>query len=227
MDFERAEWLRVLQLLLPPGRERPGALYNWLHYIDTVHVTDIGWLGSRPFVAADSMLQVLRADAADNKAAWQDFWGDDYPVVARLLLNRSRATEKDTRNVAMYGNIDQQVMEDGIDKFVVFCGQAHADKANKGSLAGLLLSNKRYRNKLACMAMACKNCYDWQQPGSGIAPYRAPYTYYKDSALLDGIFDKYFDGNCKYTLLPSKTIEDGKVYRYSDYLILLKDQPVY
>ena len=73
--------------------------------------------------------------------------------------------------------------------------------------------------------MTCRNCYDWQlKPKYRFAENRAPYTYYLDKKMMDEIYSKYFNVNCKYTLLPTPAVKHVIVKRFSDYIILMKDQ---
>lgn len=227
VDFERMDFLKVLKLLMPAGIERPKEISGVLHYIDTVQMSSIGWLKSEVQKTQDSVYELIRADLDSNRKLYKQYFGDNCRIVKRIMLNENTFSNFSHRNNAMYQNIIKQVEQDDIKKFVVFSGLAHANKEHKGSVYGLLARNKRFKNKFADIAMACKNCYDWQQPQNGIVPFKAPYTYYLDSLLMNNIFNAFFNAGCKYTLIPAELINDHKVSKYSDYIILMKDQPEY
>lgn len=222
MDFERIEFLSVLKQLGVSGHERPKEIASVLRYIDTVKVPSPGWQGSEAQQRQDSIYKWIRGAVALHRESYRQYYGDDYSTVAQMLLNENTLANFPQRNAAMYANILRQAGQDSIKKFLVFSGLAHADKAREGSVCNLLCNNKKY--KLADIAMTCKNCYDWQQPEKGIQPFKAPYTYYKDTALMNGMYGNYFNGDCRYMLLPANAISDNKVRRYSDYIILMKDQ---
>ncbi len=227
MDFERVEFLKVLKLLTPAEVQKLKEIAAILSYIDSVRQPAIGWLGSDNQNRQDSIYETIRADFDTNKLFYKQYFGNDYKIVRQIMKNPGTYRNFSNRNNAMYQNILNQADKDGIEKFMVFSGLAHANKEHDGSLCGLLLHNKQYKHKLLDIAMTCKNCYDWQQPRNGIAPFKAPYTYFKDTMLMNSIYDKYFSEDCKYTLLPSGSIDDNKVRKYSDYIILMKDQPEY
>jgi hypothetical protein len=98
--------------------------------------------------------------------------------------------------------------------------------AHKRTLGGAIRRTSQFKGRFMDIAMTCKNCYDWQlKPQYRFAENRAPYTYYLNHPLMDEIYKEYFNARCKYTLLPSDEISDPTVKRYSNYIILMKDQP--
>jgi len=227
MDFERMEFVKVLRLLRPAGSEKPKEIRSTLEYIDTIRLPAIGPLNSDEQKTQDSIYEHLREVVKTNRDLFEQYYGADFKIVEQIMFNESTYADFHQRNSAMYNNIVKQVEDEQIKKFIIISGLAHANKEHEGSVCGLLLQNKLFKHKLADIGMVCKNCYDWQQPQNGQVVYKAPYTYCKDSLLMGDIYEKNAAAGCKYTMIPADAVIDNRVYKYSDYIILLKDQPEY
>ena len=144
------------------------------------------------------------------------------------MFNENTYDRFGKRNGSMYQNMLKQIERDSIQKFIVLAGLQHGNMAHRRTLAGMTKKNASFKQTFLDIAMTCKNCYDWQlKPQYRFAENRAPYSYYLDKKLMNEIYNEHFNGACKYTLLPSRAIDDPKVRRFSNYIILMKDQPAF
>ena len=238
MDFERLDFIKALKLLMPPGKEKPKDISAMLHFIDTLSVTDINnsplelekrWPALAGHFVGESLLYgSIKNDIKKNRSLYQQYYGENFKTVAQIMFNENTFGKFDQRNKTMYRNMKKEIKEQGIKKFITFNGLAHGDKSDPKtrSLCYRLAESKPFKNKLAVIATLCKNCYNWELiPRYRDVPYYAPPTYKKDTALLNSIFDHYSNPKCKYTLIPSLTTGNSKVENFSDYLILMRDQP--
>ncbi len=225
MDFERAEFLKVLKKLMPNDKQKPLDIYTTLAYIDTVTIQDIGVINSEEMVAYNSLYEDIRDEIDANRATYESYYGANFATVEEIMFNEDTYNDYNKRNKTMYSNILKQIERDSIKKFVTFAGLQYGNMAHKRTLAGMLKKNDAFHDRFVNIAMTCRNCYDWQlKPKYRHAENRAPYTYYLDKKMMDEIYTKFFNANCKYTLLPTPVIKHIIVSRFSDYIILMKDQ---
>ncbi len=230
MDFERMEFLKVLKLLMPPGKEKPQPIAAMLTYIDTVSIptanADIHDK-DEPGHIFNALYDSIRRNIEQNKQLYSQYYGAGYKVVEQIMFNENTFAKYANRNAAMYHNIIKAAQEQGIRKFIVFAGLNHADMsyAATQSLCNRLSETPAYKHKLTSIAMVCKNCYDWElAPAYRQAAYRAPATYVSDTTLVSNIFKRFYNSGCSYTMLPSAAVNDSRVSNCSQYIILLKDQ---
>ena len=225
MDFERAEFLKVLKKLMPEGKEKPLDIYTTLAYIDTVTIQDIGIINSEEMVAYNSLYEDIRDEIDANRATYESYYGANFKTVEDIMFNADTYNNYNKRNKTMYQNMLTQIQRDSITKFIVFAGLQYGNMAHKRTLAGMIKKNDAFHDRFVNISMTCRNCYDWQlKPKYRHAENRAPYTYYLDKKMMDEIYSKFFNANCKYTLLPTPVIKHIIVSRFSDYIILMKDQ---
>ncbi len=226
MDFERAEFLKVLKMLAPKDKEKPLDIYTTLSFIDTVTIDTIGWLHGDIQRSYGSLYEDIRAEIDDNRSAFEQYFGDNMKQVDEIMYNEDTYSRFGKRNKTMYTNVVNEIERDSIKKFIVFAGLNHGNMAHKKTLAGSIKKKTGFKGRFVNIAMTCKNCYDWQlKPQYRFAPNRAPYTYYLNRSLMDDIYKEYFNSSCKYTLLPSAEVDDPTVKRFSNYIVLMKDQP--
>ena len=221
MDFERVEFLKVLKLLLPKGKEKPVEIVETLSFIDTINVDRI----SRVDDIQDTLYERIRYSMTRHTDAYEQFYGASFKIVAGIMFNVNTFRKFNARNKTMYHNMMKQMEESGVKKFVAFNGAQHAMK-DRGILCGDLNRSKVFKNKLVDIVFTCKNCYDYNgtfsHPGGTTRPFETPY---RSGTDMSNEYDRYFNATCKYTLLPSELSDKKKVQKYSDYIILIKDQP--
>jgi len=221
MDFERVEFLRVLKMQMPVGKEKPAEIAATLSYIDTINVKRISYQDD----IQDSIYEYILSHMKQHTDAYTQYYGANFKIVADIMFNVNTLRKFKFRNKTMYRNMMKQIEESDIKKFVTFNGMQHAMKS-KGMLCGDLERTKAFKNKLADITMVCKNCYDYNgtfsHPGGNTWAFEAPYK--KGTDMTDE-YNKYFNNACKYTLLPSGASDRRQVRKFSDYIILMKDQP--
>ena len=221
MDFERVEFLKVLKVLVPNGKEKPVEIAAMLSFIDTIIVNRISYRDD----IQDSLYESIRSIMKQHTDACEQYYGANFKTVAGIMFNENTFKRFKMRNKTMYHNMLKQMEESGIKKFVTFNGAQHAMK-DKGILCGDLRRNAAFKNKLVDITFTCKNCYDYNgtfsHPG-GIM--RAFETTYKKGTDMSDEYNRYFNNACKYTLVPSSVSDKKQVRKYSDYIILIKDQP--
>ena len=221
MDFERAEFLKVLKMLMPMGKEKPSEISGVLSYIDTVNLNRI----SNSDDIQDSLYTVIRNDMKQHNSTYEQYYGDKFKTVASIMYNVNSFNKFNSRNKTMYRNMEQQIEDDGIKKLITFNGAAHAWK-DKGCLCGDLLRGAAFKNKLVDITFVCKNCYDYNgsfsHPGGRIWELEQSFNKVKE---MDTEYDKYFNNGCRYTLMPASLSDKKNVRINTDYIILIKDQP--
>jgi hypothetical protein len=228
MDFERIGFLKVLKLLTPHGVQPSRGIATVLQYIDTATVGELAQLHTALFEAQNAIYNYIRTDMENNKSLYKKYYGANYHIIKDIMFNENTYDAFKDRDRTMYRNIMKQVEEDSISKFIVFCGMNHGDKtnANSGTLCYRLASNPAIKNKLVDMAMICRHCFDYQlKPGSRNAAYRGPSVYSRDTSMAHSIYTKHSRKDCQYTLIPSVLTGSHTAEEFSDYIILLKDQP--
>ncbi len=225
MDFERAEFLKVLKILMPQGKEKPLDLYTTLAYIDTVVIDKIGLINSEEQKAYNSLYEDIRNEIEENRESYEQYYGVNFKTVEEIMFNEDTYNNYGKRNKTMYRNMEKQIERDSIKKFITFAGLQYGNMAHKRTLSGMIKKNSAFHDRFVNIAMTCRNCYDWQlKPQYRQAVNRAPYTYYLDKKVMDEIYTKFYNGNCKYTLLPTSAVDEHIVERYSNFIILMKDQ---
>ncbi len=222
IDFERIEFIKVLRLLKPMEKTVSWAIKNTISFIDTVSLQNSPALYSEDFSEQNEIYEKVRTEMQANRQEFEYYYAEDFSVVAKMMFNENTYRNYDNRNRAMYHNLIAEMTSEGIKKFVLFAGMNHGNKNGLLTLSNRLKKNKVLRNHFAEMDMLCKDCYE----GHLHFDYKGPNSFDK-LILMPAIYDKYFNLACKYTMIATDTIEDSKVQHYSDYLILMKDQPDY
>jgi len=226
IDFERGEFLKVLRWLSPKDKEKPALIADILMLIDTVSVPKVTELNSASFKYQNMIYRRISEEMKKNETLFKLYYGANFRMISDIVFNPATYHSYSGREKAMYLNIEKQIERDDIKKFVVFTGIKHADNAKATGLPMLLSNTHVLKNKLVNIAMICKNCYDWQlKPEYRTAAFRAPYTYLEDTALLNSIYTRHYETSCKYIMFPVDSVDDDKVQRYSDYILLMKNQP--
>jgi len=228
MDFERIEFLKVLKLLMPKGKEKPGTIFRTLEYIDTVAVRELARVHSDSSYVLENIYERLRDSIVNNKEEYRRYFGLNFKTVEEIMFNVDTYIGFDERNKMMYHNITKQTERDGVKQFIVISGMNHGSKSYLGwrSLCYRLAKRKQFRGKVADIAMLCKNCYDWQlKPEYRHAAFRGPAPYITDTTLINNIYNEYYKADCKYRMIETDRIDDKRVRKFSDYVVLMKDQP--
>ena len=231
MDFERMDFLKVLKILMPPEKDKPWKIREFLFYIDTVTISDVNADindKEHPGSMFNAIYDSIRNDMKINRDVYLKYYGAAFEEVEKIMFNENTFKKYEQRNETMYKNMMKDFEIYGLRKFILFSGLNHADMSNKkrGTLCYKLKNTPDFTNNLANITMVCKNCYDWQlQPQYQHSDFRAPATYSYDTVLLYNIFIQNFNKSCKYSLIPSSVVENKNVQLFSNYLILMKDQP--
>lgn len=230
MDFERMTFFKTLKLLMPAGKQKPSGIATVLNWIDTGRVIDGNWdIRDRqhPMRLLTKVYDSIQHHIANNRSQYEAYYGASFKDVARIMFNENTYAKYADRNRGMYANILKEVQNGNIKKYVVFAGLNHANRQGGYTLCAQLVATPGLKDKLATIAMVCNTCYDWQQPKLGIAPFRGAATYAADTAMLSRIYRQHFDTACTYTLLPTTAVRYERVADFSQYLLLVRDQPEY
>ena len=219
VDFERLEFLKVFKLLIPKE-------YN----------TDNSTFAKKLFADYDTLIKSInnykefnklfiryKKYFASNLNEIKIIYGDNFHYLEDVFYNPASQENFKGRNDAMYDNIIAYVSQNNLKKIIGFFGMNHTNSENSKSLVGKLTNGNTFKNILN-ISMVCKNCFDWQQYIK-VADYSGPYTYQLDKALMESLFKNYFLADCNYTIIPTTVINNEKVKSFSNYIILLKDQP--
>ncbi len=229
MDFERMDFVKALKLMMPKDKERPVHIRDMLSYLDTLTIKNANADIHNKDRAGNQLNQLydsVRQHFVNNRSAYRRYYGPYYKDVEQILLNENTFSKYADRNKAMYHNVVTDLKHEKIKKFIVFAGLNHANKEGGYTLCSQLMNDARLKGSLATIAMVCKDCYDWQQkPEHRFEPFRGPLTYVADTVLLNDTYERYYNTACSYTLLPAVITANKKVKDFSDYLILMKDQP--
>ncbi len=222
IDFERIEFIKVLRMLKPHEKTIPLSIKNTIRFIDTVTLQNEPALYTEDFSEQNDIYEKVRAEMDANRQEFEFYYAEDFPVVARMMFNENTYRNYDKRNKAMYHNTVKEMADDGIQKFVLFAGMNHGNKNGLGTLSNRLKNNKQLQHHFAEIDMLCKDCYE----GHVHFDYKGPNSFDK-LVLMPIIYNNYFNTGCKYTMIATDTIEDKIAQHYSDYLILMKEQPDY
>jgi hypothetical protein len=91
--------------------------------------------------------------------------------------------------------------------------------------AGLLAKDPLYRDSIINFEVICKDCYSWgERPRWAHREITAPGTIERDKELINGIYNQYFR-SCAYPIVPTARINDERIKRYCNYIILMKNEP--
>jgi hypothetical protein len=229
VDFERPEFLKVLRMMMPPSKERPAEIADVLQYIDTVNIPEIARLQGEQTYDQYRIYERVRNSMIGHREIVAQYFGSNFKTVEQVIFNGNTYAGYNKRDSTMYDNIVRAVEQLKIKKWLTINGLNHSDKlaATKRSLAWRLAHDARFANSFVDIAMLCKNCYDAQLRGKPAAPFKGPPSYGRDPALMGRIFGKFFDNKCAYTLLPASATGEDRVKSSYDYIILMKDQPVF
>jgi hypothetical protein len=231
MDFERMDFVKALKLMMPKDKERPAQIRGILSYLDTLSIKSANADIHNKDRAGNELNQLydsVRQHFITNRTAYRKYYRPYFKDVEQVLLNENTLSKYADRNKAMYHNVVKDLKNEKIKKFIVFAGLNHANKEGGFTLCSRLMNAEGLKDRLATIAMICKDCYDWQQkPEHRFESFRGPLTYVADTVLLKSIYQRYYSAACPYTLLPAATTANKKVTDFSDYLILMRDQPEY
>ena len=226
MDFERIEFLKVLKILKPKDHTPPTEIDSIITYIDTVNIGSKPQLHSDVFKAQNEIYEHLRTSFSTHENAFKEYYGANFKTVKSILTNKDTYSNFAIREKTMFENVTEQTKEEGITKYIIFSGLNHGNSSYSIHRSLCYRLGKRRRNKIANISMICQNCYDWQARPT-IQPYRAQYTYVKDTTTLLQLYKTNFNPYCKYTLLPSSITDNDNINANSNFILLMKDQPEY
>lgn len=219
VDFERLEFLKVLKLLIPKEYNTNNSTFTkkLVNDYDTL-IKSID-----DYKEFNKLFKSYKNYFKDNLNEMRLIYGDNFHYLEDIFYNPASQENFKERNEAMYENTFAAVSQNDIKKIIGFFGLNHTNSKKSYSLVGKLINGTTFKNVIN-ISMVCKNCFDWQQYIK-IAEYSGPYTYQRDKVLMESLFSKYFLPACKFTVIPTDAINDEKVKSFSNYLILLKDQP--
>ena len=219
VDFERLEFLKVLKLLIPnEGNTNNLPFTKKLinDYDSLIKIID-------GYKAFNKLFNSYKNYFVNNKNEMKEIYGKNIHYLEDIFYNPASLDKFKERNETMYKNIISAVTENKLKKIIGFFGLNHTNSEKSYSLVSKLKNDTVFKN-VVNISMICKNCFDWQQYIK-IADYSGPYTYQNDKDLMESLFSKYFHSDCKFTLISTDAINNKKVKSFSNYLILLKDQP--
>jgi len=219
VDFERIEFLKVLKLLIPKDYNTNNSDFtkNLLKDYDSIIIS------VKNYKDFNKLFSNYKNYFKANTPIINSIYGRNFKYIEDIFLNNSSQENFKERNETMYANVMEIVKKDSIKKVIGFFGMNHTNSEKSYSLIGKLIEDKYFKN-IINISMLCKNCFDWQQYIK-VSDYSGPYTYQRDKNLMESIFNNYFLTDCKFTIIPTSIIKAEKVKSFSDYLILLKDQP--
>jgi hypothetical protein len=221
IDFERMEFVKALKLLHPMAKLTPREIAATIQYLDTLNIAGVN---------NDSLVRIyecIKQDIDTNRTFYTRYFGANIKTVDQIMFNENTMGKYAERNTTMYRNLLKQTQSSGIKKFIAFVGMNHADKADETSFCSLVAKSDSFKGTVTNIAMVCKNCFDLQLTPDKQTTWRAPYTYEKDSLPLNDIYLKHYGRTCKYMLIPTEPLKDDKVKKFSQYLVLMKNQPEY
>lgn len=221
-DFERMEFLKVLKMLMPGDIEKPEKIAATLNYISSAQVANVN------NDTLKAIYKAIRENMDSNMDLYGQYYGEQYALVQNIMFNNNTEERYPARNEEMFWNVMTELENDGVKRFLVIAGMNHADNSDPNSMCSRLKQQKEFKDKVVTIAMVCKNCFDLQLPsGNEPIPFRGPRTYEKDITLMDGIYKRFCNLATWYPLIATKLIGAETPMIFSDYIILLKDQPVY
>lgn len=222
MDFERIEFLKVLRMLKPENKDKPVVIATTINYLDTLNLRRL----ERTDDIQDSVYKAVRREMSNHKVEYAWYYGSNYKTVSDIMFNPDEFRKYNSRNTTMYKNMKSQIEQYHIKKFITFNGLQHGDMNQKGILCGNLKIKMGLKNKLADISFLCKNCYDfngtWSHPVGGVHEFEQPF---RTGTNFDLLFSGYFNNACKYTFVPTKNLKNKKLRKFSDFVILMKDEP--
>lgn len=219
VDFERLEFLKVLKLLIPKEYNINNSTFlkNLIADYDTlIKIID-------DFKEFNKLFKSYKSYFNSNLNEIRSIYGDNFHYIEDIFHNPASEEKFKDRNDAMYENTIAAVSQNNLKKIIGFFGMNHTNSEKSYSLIGKLIKGNTFNNVIN-LSMVCKNCFDWQQYIK-VADYSGPYTYQRDKDLMESLFKNYFLPDCKFTIIPTNVINNEKVKSFSNYLILLKDQP--
>lgn len=219
VDFERIEFLKVLKLLLPKDKNPDNSIFTQTLYKEYDSLIE----NVNDYKVFNKLFSRYKKYFSKNIEELKTIYGTNFYLVESIFSNKSSQKRFNHRNETMYGNIKEAVQKNSITKFLGFFGLNHTNSEKSYTLVGRLI-NDNSLNRVLNISMICKDGYDWQQYIKTFE-YAGPYTYYRDKNLMDSIFANFYLKDCKYTIVETKTINNEKVSSFSNYLILMKDQP--
>jgi|GEM_PF-3399322 len=240
MDYENSHFFKTLYYLMPAGKEKPKKISKTLSHIERK--------GPRKHLIRYPKYNKIKREIYKNIDLYREYYGDSFGLVSDVMftpanIDASVAYAKRTSHIHRHGtiiyrdsamcyNVRKQIKQDSIKKFIVFVGAMHSNKARRNSLYTNMVNSSGTGGQYANFALAFKNT----DPD---AKYRNKYryliamdendkeiTYDTNFAILEAIYEKYFNHDCRYTMISTKDIADGTtdtdLKKYTDYLIMME-----
>lgn len=220
VDFERLEFLKVLKILVPSDYNPDNSPFTKKLFVEYDSITQNITRYGDDF---EKIFSNYKTAFYQNYEHLKKVYGPAFPYIEDIFLNKSSAKRVAERDKSMYNNIIETTQKNNIKKFIGFFGLNHTNSDGDQTVAQRLITSRKYKNVIN-ISMVCKNCIDWLQRVKH-ADYAGPYTYQSDTTLMESIFKNHFLNDCKFTIVPTNTINSKAVKIFSNYLILLKDQP--
>lgn len=219
VDFERLEFLKVLKLLIPKEYNTNNSTFTkkLVSDYDTLikNIDD--------YKEFNRLFKYYKSFFSENSNEIKLIYGDNFHYLEEIFQNPASQEIFNKRNEAMYENIIAAISQNNLKKIIGFFGMNHTNSKKSYSLIGKLINGNIFKNVIN-ISMVCNNCFDWQQYIK-VAEYSGPYTYQRDKDLMASLFRNYFLPKCEFTIVPTNVINNENVRSFSNYLILLKDQP--
>ncbi len=181
-DFERMEFVKVLRLLKPAGKNVPDQLKAVVHYLDTINIARVnGHNLVNSYARTRHQFQLFKGD-------FSSYYGDDFSIADEIMANENTYEAYKARNENMYAEVQKQVSRSKMTSFLLFAGAAHCNKMDKTSLASRLTVVPVIPKKMLVIAMLCKNCDGIHLNDNDVHHFSGPKEYCKDKAALDATF---------------------------------------
>ena len=219
MDFERMEFMKVLKMLKQHTNEVMQTPF--LLSVDSPKITTVNYdqLGK--------VMDNFRDDLLQNEKVYKELYWSDFKLVQDIILNEDTYAAYGQRDATMFANINKQVQEQNINKYVVFAGLNHCNRSDKNTLYSRLVNDVNTRpgysdsKKIVNIAMLCNTCYlssDYDKP----VEFDGPIIYKNDTALMKLIFSNVrFKGIA--TTIRSASKNSSLVTGFSELLLLIDD----
>lgn len=240
MDYENAHFYKTLYMLMPKGKEKPAKIAKTLAKIEKS--------GTGKHMLSHPSYSKVKKDMLDNIDLYRQYYGDNFTTVADVMFNPANvgssvayAKRNGTwdelgtiiyRDSTMCDNVNKQIERYDIKKFIVFVGLMHSNMARKNSLH-TNMKNANTNDNYANIALTFRN-------SNAEAKYNDRYRYFilidkngkelsynTNYALLNEIYEKYYNRGCKYTMIDVGNINSRStgidLKSYTDYLVMMEE----